>query len=485
MSISKALKSNQLPFWILALTFIVALILPVLVQDGMFMDGVLYASVSNNLAQGIGTMWFLKFSDLGFAGFATFHEHPPLIFWIQSIFFKLFGNGMFVERGYSFLTALIAAWLIHKNWKLINYKNEALAKLGWLAVIFWILIPVAFWSFQNNVQENTMSVFSLSAVYFALKALHLQQKIVLNLILCGFMIFAASFAKGVPGFFPLVVVFAYWLFFQSFSFLKMIGYSLIVALSCAAVYGLILLSPEARESLSIYVFERLLGRVDALPTVDSHFYIMIRLFMEVLPLIVICVVFLVIYKLKKIPHQLNRDTLKKVGFFIFIGVCGSLPIMLTLVQKTFYMGASLPFFGIAFALIAAPGIAHKWGNLDQQKKSYKLFLGITTSMLLVAIIVSVLQIGKVSRNKDTIHDLYQISAIVPDHSTIMVQKEINNDWDLQVYLVRYFNISIDAETEEPRAFYLGRKDVAFTADSAYAKVDLDTKKYDLYLRKTE
>jgi hypothetical protein len=207
--------------------------------------------------------------------------------------------------------------------------------------------------------------------------------------------------------------------------------------------------------------------------------------MEVLPLIVICVVFLVIYKLKKIPHQLNRDTLKTVGFFIFIGICGSLPIMLTLVQKTFYMGASLPFFGIAFAMIAAPGIAPKWGNLNPSKKSYKVFLGITTSMLLVAIIVSILQIGKVSRNKETIHDLYQISAVIPNHTTINVQQEINNDWDLQVYLVRYFNISMVAELEVSRDYYLGRKDVAFMADSAYTKVELDTKKYDLYLRNTK
>ena len=53
-------------------------------MDGMFMDGVLYASVSNNLAQGYGSLWFLKFSELGFAEHLTFEavnnlQHSDLV----------------------------------------------------------------------------------------------------------------------------------------------------------------------------------------------------------------------------------------------------------------------------------------------------------------------------------------------------------------------------------------------------------------------
>ena len=36
------------------------LVLPVLIMDGMFMDGVLYACVSKNLANGFGSMWWLE-----------------------------------------------------------------------------------------------------------------------------------------------------------------------------------------------------------------------------------------------------------------------------------------------------------------------------------------------------------------------------------------------------------------------------------------
>ena len=57
------LSTKHLPFWLITLSMFVALILPTLLQDGMFMDGLFYASVSKNLADGIGTFWFPHFSQ--------------------------------------------------------------------------------------------------------------------------------------------------------------------------------------------------------------------------------------------------------------------------------------------------------------------------------------------------------------------------------------------------------------------------------------
>ena len=66
------------------------LLLPSMATIGMFMDGTIYAAISRNLAEGVGTMWALHFS----AGlFPVFREHPPLVFWLQSFFFRLLGDG--------------------------------------------------------------------------------------------------------------------------------------------------------------------------------------------------------------------------------------------------------------------------------------------------------------------------------------------------------------------------------------------------------
>ena len=168
--IKSILKNRQTPFWLLTFTLLIGLTLPTLIKDGMFMDAVLYTSVSHNLSMGIGSFWFPQFSLHNIAGLSSFHEQPPLVFGIQAIFFKLFGDSLYVERFYTFLTMCITALLINMLWKEIYRKNEAMRKFGWLPIILWITIPICFWSYSNNMHENTMGIFTLCAVLLIFKA---------------------------------------------------------------------------------------------------------------------------------------------------------------------------------------------------------------------------------------------------------------------------------------------------------------------------
>lgn len=448
----------------------------------MFMDGVLYASVSKNLANGYGSMWWLKYSEYGFAEHLTFHEHPPLVFWIQSLFFKTMGDSMYVERFYSFLTAIITALLMVKTWKLITRDNENLSRMSWVAIMLWIIIPVAFWAYQNNIQENTMGIFSLLSIYFTIKAVHLQKKVWLYLFFSGVMIFCAGFSKGVPGFFTLGAVFFHWLFFRKQSFGKMLVQNAFVLVVTLGVLGLILLIPDAHESLSIYFNDRLGGRVAGAHNRDSHFYIVERLFWELLPSMIICGIVLLVYRIKKIPHKLTPDIYKWIGFFTVIGLCGSVPIMLTLVQKTFYFAASLPYFGIALGLVIAPGLADRIASRNVSGSAHKVFTAVSGLIVLVVFVVTALQAGKVSRNREVLHDLYLVDNHIPENSTINVHPSMHNEWDMRVYLIRYYRISVDFNEERKHAYYLINQDLGRTPDSTYVLIDLPTKKYDLYKR---
>src|SRR4026207_251780 len=111
---------KNIPFFIFTLAVFFGLLLPSLVQDGMFMDGILYTVASKNLAHGIGTWWNPVIST---HHLSQFHEQPPLMFWMLSFFFRVFGDSIYTERIYSFLTACFSAWLIIQTWKLI-YKNK-------------------------------------------------------------------------------------------------------------------------------------------------------------------------------------------------------------------------------------------------------------------------------------------------------------------------------------------------------------------------
>ena len=349
-----------------------------------------------------------------------------------------------------------------------------------MPVFLWILIPVAFWSFQNNVQENTMEIFVLLSFFFAIKAIHFELKIYQNLILAGVFIFLASFSKGVPGFFPLGIPFLYWIIYRRSGFLKMVINSMILLMVPAIIYALIILLPDARDSLSIYFFKRLLGRTTSAPTVDHRTWILVRLFMEILPLIIIVVVTWGIMKWRKIKFHLSKSYLKLSLFLGLIGISGSVPIMLTMVQKPFYFSPSLPFFGMAFAMFLAPGLADSINKIDPTKSGYKTFRVITMVFFVGVIVATGLQVGKVSRNKEVVHDMYLIADVVGKHTTIGVHENMWNQWDMQCYMVRYWNISWDYHADKKYNYYLLDRSISDQLDSSYQKVDLPTIKFDLY-----
>jgi len=475
------MKNNRyLPFWILTISIFIGLIVPILIQDGMFIDGILYTGVSKNLANNIGTFWNPIFSTTwDKAGLNSFHEHPPLVFEIQSVFFRIFGNSIYVERFYSFLTACITAYLISLMWKLMNRNNRELRKLSWLPILLWIIIPVSFWSYQNNVQENTMGIFTLLSVYFSLKGLYTNRKIYLNLILGGIFIFLASFSKGIPGLFPIVVIILYWLINRNISFYKMCIYTFILIIVPVIIYSLLLINNEAYESLSFYVTERLLGRIASKPTVDNRFYIVYSLFMELLPVIIITFIMLFVYKFKSIKQKIENSDKRKILLLIFIGLSGSLPLMLTLVQRRFYFAHSLPFFAVGFSLIIAPGLNNLINRIKTERTSFKSFKIITVIIFVSIMAFSVLQIGKTGRNQDQLYDIYLIGKIIPHNSTINIDNSLWNDWSLQCYLIRNFNISVDP-SKNHHNFYLKQKTKDNIPIEKYQKVQLSTKHYNLY-----
>ncbi|MBI9034583.1 MAG: glycosyltransferase family 39 protein [Bacteroidales bacterium] len=154
------MKNKQLAFYLITVAIFMGLISPFLLADGMFMDGVLYAAISNNLSQGIGNFWDLHLTN---TLHPHFHEHPPLAFGIQSLFFMLFGDSIFIERLYSLSTFIITGFIITRIWYKVT--NASYHKLAWLPVLFWIITPLVTWAAPNNMLENTMMVFTSFIFY--------------------------------------------------------------------------------------------------------------------------------------------------------------------------------------------------------------------------------------------------------------------------------------------------------------------------------
>jgi hypothetical protein len=260
---------------------------------------------------------------------------------------------MYTERIYVFFTIIINSSLIILIWQLINHDSKE-GEIAWLPLVLWISIPVCFWSFSNNMHENTMGIFVLLSVLFYLKAVNANSTIFL--IFSGLFIFLATFSKGIPGFFPIVLPIIYWASIQQIKLKTVIFQTFLLIAIPVSIYALLICFPEARLSLSNYLIKRVLHRIEDNPTVDSQFYILGRLFLELLIPVSITLIIYFVFRRKLF---FDKAKISFAVFFILVGFSGALPLLLTKVQKGFYFVPSLPFFAIGFALLISNPV-HEW-----------------------------------------------------------------------------------------------------------------------------
>ncbi|GBL34998.1 hypothetical protein EMGBS15_05930 [Filimonas sp.] len=453
-----------------------------LIKHGMFMDAMLYTSVSHNLSQGIGTFWFPFFDEYNIINLTSFHEQPPLVFGIQSLFFRVLGDGMYVERFYTFFTLCVTVWLIVTLWGEVTKDNQTLRPYAWLACLIWITIPVCFWSYSNNMHENTMGIFTLSSVLLSYKALQSHSSKVFLYILAGLFVCLAVLSKGFPGFFPITVPFLYWLFVRKKSFPQIALYSFILLVMLLMVGIGLYFYPDSKESLSIYLFKRAFARINEAHTVNSRFFILWRLLSELIPAFMLTAVVFTIAKWKGISTEFSTQK-RQAFFFLSIGISGSLPLMLTLVQNGFYFVPSLPFFGIGFALLLSPVVDNLLKKINPAR--YHLYFGTTLLLLAGSLVFTYLQKDKFSRDKDLLHDIDLISSVVPKNTRMHCTHSAYQNWELNCYLVRTYNSSvIDIELDDKkRDFFVSEIDLPNPDPSLYDEIKLATFTFKLYKRK--
>jgi hypothetical protein len=479
--------NDQFPFWVFTLGVFIIAILPSLVQDGMFIDGIQYAVVSKNFANGLGTFWFPHITqNWNTMDSAWFLENPPLVYAIQGLFFKIFGDGLYTERIYCLCTALVAAFLITRTWNLTTQRNEEIRKLSWLPVLIWVSMPIVFRSYQMNVQENTMGIFILASVYFVLKGLWSSKHSRLYIFLGGVSIFLATLCKGVTGLFPLAAVALFWLAGGRIRFQRVLFFSLILLLVPVLFYILLLLNDNAYKSFSFYYESRLLERIVNDPVVNSHFHIFFRLLLDLLPAIVVAVTVFLIRR-KKVSLSDHSEEKRHAFFFLLMGLAGSVPLTFTLVQRDFYLGPSLPFFALGLSLFLSLYLVDVLMPFSQKSRIFNLFRVFSISLLIGGLVYTGLMVGKAGRDRDILHDTYLFGGIIEEGSRVHLEAEVSQKdslrhWNLELYLARYFNISLGAPLED--AWYI----IFFEGGSQpeadiFERLPLDTETYLLYQRK--
>ena len=469
--------STNISFWLITIAILLGLTLPVLIQDGMFLDGVYYSCIAHNLSQGIGDFWFAIYSRMGQVSYAAFHEQPPLVFGIEALCYKLLGDSIYTERIYTFMTMVAAAWLIHKLWQELFKADARLAPLSWLPILLWITMPICFWSYRNNMCENTMAVFALAAVWFLYRYIHYNNW--WYVCIAAILIVAASLSKGPPGLFPIATIAIAATIGGLIPIPRAIYATCVLILIVVLCFMAILSLPHAADSLYIYFFKRLLGRVQAEPTVGSHWVTLVYIAQELITSVILLAIVAILRKKRKkdwnapTPHQ-------SAWQLIVIGAAGTLPLMLTLVQKAFYMVAAMPYFAMGIAMWLAPAVHTGMEDYLSSRTPQRILRYIGTVALLFSIAMTAAMYGKTSRDTDVLHDVYTMGKVIGKHQSVMGYHNVCYDLVLENYLVRNFNIEI-VLTDTPQ-YFIWAKNTEPAPPAPYQKVNLPLVKYELYKR---
>lgn len=471
---------KHLPFIALTTALFIGLIVPFTLQDGMFMDGLLYATVSRNLALGEGSFWFPYLSD---THLPKFHEQLPLFFAVESLFFRLLGDTIYAERICSLVMACLTAFFIILTWKKFFKDKEELKGLYWLPVLMWVATPLSCWIYINNMEETMMSVFATASVYSIVKALNNPKQAILYLLLGGFATFLCSFCKGFQGLFPLAVVGCYWVSMRTISFKKMLLYSGILLAVPLAIYGLCLLNEHSYLSLKSYFENRIFKTffMESRGTTTNRFHMIIRLSHELIPMASIAFVIGVAYFIK-IKDKAQKPLTKAALFFFLIGLSATLPLMATLEQRNFYRATSMPFFALAFAIIIAPYCSRLIESINPRAIGFKIFRVFTIACIFIAIGLCVILSPGTKRHGDLLPDIHAMGDYIGEYKTVSFPRD-QGGFAPRLYFMRHYHISVGLG--DYNHHYLVQANASKQAvPDGYSRVDLVLTNYQLYVKAT-
>ncbi len=315
------------------------LILPFWLQEGMFMDGQIYAAVAQNLADGIGTFWAPVYQP---SAAQPYSEQLPLFMGMESLLFDLLGETLWVERIF-----MAAAW-VATAWGIVAFQKcfwpERSSDTTLWVVAVWSSAPLVGWGMGNHVQEMWMAPFTLWAVVAMT-----QKKWVW---IAGLLVLCSTLFKGPQGLFPLV-----WLpilaslgvlpkaqVWQRFSVL--LGVVLLLCLG-------LLIWEDAREAIIRNAENRLVRTFtqERAVTTNDRLWLLGPMLGQLTVLVGSSFVAALI-RYGTLRVSVDRRVIALVG----LGLAASIPLMITHEQRDFYLITSLPFMalGLVNALVGTP-----------------------------------------------------------------------------------------------------------------------------------
>jgi hypothetical protein len=375
---------------------------------------------------------------------------------------------------------LFTALLIVLIWRKIN-KNNRFRELYWLPVLFWITIPEVFFSFNNNLLENTMGLFSISAVYVLLFSLgQAWWKRIVSFIAVSILLCLSFLSKGFPGLYPLAFFCCYYLAFsRSFGLRSMISNTAWLGLIFTCLSALFLfVNASAFESLSNYLDTQVITSLEGKGRVGPRLALLYDLLQQLVIIMMICaVVILANYKRFIREIKLEKETRRMMLLCFVIGLAASVPLMISPKLSPFYLVPSLPFFSIALALLIADLVS---AFLERMKPRRWVSVMVGTAgcgLIAFTVVYSAMHFGNSFRDKEMIGDINKIGAVLPARSTIAVAESLSQEWSLMGYFQRKCKINLDPSGNQNEYILIDKESPAI---NGYKEIELRLSKYKLF-----
>lgn len=464
-------KKVSLVFFIFLIVLFTNLISPDTFSDGMFLDGEVYAAIARNMAQEIGSS--LK-PHLSNGLFPLFNEHPPFALWLQSLAFRVFGDSIFVERAYSFLTYIVVFALIALVWQ--ELTGSLLT--GWFPILFYILTMRIYWGCANNPLENTMAVFVLLATWLFFKGLK-KQKIFYN-VLSGLALSLGFLSKGPTGLYIWVLPFFWYLFKRDNSLANMLKVTgTIVLFTIIPILIIINVSPGAAEYFNKYFNAQIMGNLGSSGYSNLKFSILKKFIQDAAPALIVCIIVLCINFRQKIVLDLENK--KTCMAFFLLTLSGVLPICLGKKQTSFYILTVYPFLGISLAILLVNPL-EKFLLFVKEKSEMIKFLSYASVFLTLAIPVNIyFAANHIGRDKILLTDTYKIIEKIGHQQNVSIPYALYSDWGLHAYMARKGNVSLTASPSESLKFHITTEKVLSDKMAGqYIPVNIDTARYMLF-----
>lgn len=434
---------NLLPY-LLALG-VAFLFIPNLFRPGLFIDGLIYGTLSRNMAEGYGTFWSPFFTH---TVYYSFKEHPPLAFWIGQWAFKLFGDPYWVERVYSFfwLIIFLTISLFFKK----RLELEGRQSAFWLPLSF-LSIHAIVWSFQHNMLEIIFLPIAVLTHHLYLKSLD-KNRFLWN-VLIGFLLLAALFTKGLVTLYPLS--FPFWLALAGIKVSKTRALVDIVVQAIPVIAGAIFIYvsiPAAKAHLDHYLVHQLLSSLKGERIVVRRTFVLERAAIEsFIPVVLFLGALFVHYWKRWTDNPVKWSKWSTVWFAM--GMSSILPICVSPKQLAFYATPSLVYLCLFLLEFGKPMI-HSLEGVRLPSYARPIAL----SLLVVPLILMITFSNVPLRDRQIQDELSEISKRTGESIFIGLNPKNEPAWMLKAYAYRLYRITLDTDIYKFKS-YIGSEPI--------------------------